>query len=156
MAKYQQRVSELSQTIEALKEKLATAKALRKQATKRILMSDLPEKDRPKLISPVRKQLVDTLAMLAYRAETAQMLILRDHLTRKDDARTLVQTLYRTAGDLILDEKTSTLSIRLHRGTNNLSDKAVAPLLEILTASETHYPGTNLRLKYELVPRQIP
>lgn len=148
---YQQRMGDLGEAIQTLTDKLAEAKAKRKEAPKRIPIGQVPEKDRPRLISPQRKQLIDTLGMLAYRAESAQVLILREHLARDEDARTLAQALYRTAGDLLVDEEAQTLTIRLHRGANNLADKAVTGLLEVLNATETPYPGTNLVLRYEFV-----
>ena len=151
LAGYQHRMGELTEAINAITEKLAIARAARKQAPKRIPIDQIPEADRPHLISPHRKQLIDTLGMIAYRAETAQVLILRDHMARDEDARTLAQTLYRTAGDLIVNSELNILTVRLHRGASHLADKAVAGLLDVLNAAEATYPGTNLRLRYELV-----
>ncbi len=156
MAAYQQKMTEMGEAVEALDATLQAAKAKRKALQKRISIEELPEQERPKLISPTRKRLVDTLAMLAYRAETAQVLVLREHLARKDDARPLIQALYQTDGDLLVDEKAATLTVRLHRLANQSADKAVAGLLTVLNQTETQYPGTNLRLVYELVPSKIP
>lgn len=151
LAAYQQRMGELNEAINAITEKLVSARAARKKEPKRIPLDQIPEADRPHLVSPHRKQLIDTLGMIAYRAETAQVLILRDHMARDEDARTLAQTLYRTTGDLIVDSGMNTLTVRLHRGASNLADKAVAGLLEVLNTAEAIYPGTNLRMLYELV-----
>ncbi len=144
-------MGELTEAINAITEKLSRARAARKKEPKRIPLDQIPEADRPHLICPNRKQLIDTLGMIAYRAETAQVLILRDHMARDDDARTLAQTLYRTAGDLIVDPERNTLTVRLHRGASNLADTAIAGLLDVLNTAEASYPGTNLRLRYELV-----
>ena len=151
LAKWQQQMAAFQEGIEALKPQVVTAMAKRKLAPKRVTLEDIPVENRPRVISPTRKHLIDTLAMIAYRAETAQVLILRDHMARSDDARSLAQALYQTAGDLVLDEKDATLTVRLHRGASSLADKAVAGLLEVLNESETCYPGTTLTLKYELV-----
>jgi transposase len=151
LAKWQRRMAILQEGIEALEPRVAEAKIRRKQAPKRVTLEDIPEEDRPRVLSPTRKHLVDTLAMVAYRAETAQVLILRDNLARDDDARSLAQALYQTSGDLIVDEPAGTLTVRLHRGASLLADKAVAGLLEVLNESDICYPGTALALKYELV-----
>ena len=144
-------MANLQESLEAIAPRVASAMAKRKQLPKRVTLEDIPVEDRPRVISPTRKHLIDTLAMMAYRAETAQVLILRDHMARSDDARSLAQTLYETTGDLVLDEGATTLTVRLHRGASNLADRAVAGLLHILNESETCYPGTTLVLKYELV-----
>ena len=49
------------------------------------------------------------------------------------------------------DEEKGTLTVRLHNMTNRAHDAAVAHLCAELNATETTYPGTNLRLIYELV-----
>ena len=151
LATWQQHMADLQVDIQALEGQVAAAMVRRKKAPKRVTLEDIPVEDRPRIISPTRKHLVDTLAMMAYRAETAQVLILRDHMARDEDARSLAQALYRTAGDLVLDEKANTLAVRLHRGANQLTDRAVAGLLDVLNESETCYPGTTLTLKFELV-----
>jgi hypothetical protein len=40
------------------------------------------------------------------------------------------------------------LRIELHGQANPIHDNVVTRLCEELNATETHYPGTNLRLKY--------
>lgn len=151
LAKWQQKMAGLQEGLEAMEPRVAAAMAKRKKAPKRVTLEDISVEDRPRVISPTRKHLVDTLAMMAYRAETAQVLILRDHMARNDDARSLAQALYQTTGDLVLHEEAATLTVRLHRGASSLADKAIAGLLEVLNESETCYPGTTLTLKYELV-----
>ena len=48
-----------------------------------------------------------------------------------------------------------TLTIRLHPPANNSSDQAVRHLCDELNCTETVFPGTELRLIYELVSSQI-
>jgi len=48
-----------------------------------------------------------------------------------------------------------TLRIRLHPLANESSDQAVRHLCEELNTTETVFPGTELRLIYELVSSQI-
>ena len=56
----------------------------------------------------------------------------------------------------VSNEKEKTLTVRLHHLTNRLSDKAARHLAEQLNATETVYPGTNLRLVYKLVSDKNP
>lgn len=46
------------------------------------------------------KHLIDTIKMIAYRAETAMALTLREKMARYDDARSLLRALYSTDADL--------------------------------------------------------
>jgi hypothetical protein len=51
----------------------------------------------------------------------------------------------------ILLEAAGTLTVRLHHLNNHASDEAARYLAEQLNATESVYPGTNLRLVYKLV-----
>ncbi len=94
---------------------------------------------------------MDTIRMIAYRAETAMAIILRKDLTRAQDARALAREIFSTEADIIPNEAEKTLTIRLHHMANRLSDKAVRHLAENLNATETLYPGTDLRMIFKLV-----
>ena len=53
------------------------------------------------------------------------------------------------------DLQAKTLTIRLHPLANNSSDQALRHLCDQLNCTETAFPGTELRLIYELVSSQI-
>jgi hypothetical protein len=53
----------------------------------------MPEEQRPKLISHTRRQFLNTIRMTAYRAETALVAIIRQHLKRSDDAHALAKAI---------------------------------------------------------------
>ena len=61
--------------------------------------------------------------MVAYRAETAMAQILRQKMTRHDDARSLLRAVYNTEVDINPDMEAKTLTIRLHPPANNSSDQ---------------------------------
>jgi hypothetical protein len=58
--------------------------------------------------------------------------------------RGLIQTSVNLRPDLVSGE----LRIELHGQANPVHDTIVVRLCEELNATETHYPGTNLLLKY--------
>jgi hypothetical protein len=89
--------------------------------------------------------------MIAYRAETAMAQILRQNMTRHDDARSLLRAIYSTEVDIVPDPQAKTLTIRLHPLANTSSDLAVRHLCAELNTTETLFPGTELRLIYDLV-----
>jgi len=48
-------------------------------------------------------QLLDTVKMIAYRAEPAMTSVVREALARGDDAHSLLRDLFRSATDLVPD-----------------------------------------------------
>jgi hypothetical protein len=53
------------------------------------------------------------------------------------------------------DQQAKTLTVRLHPLANASSDEAVRHLCSEINATETSFPGTGLRIIYELVSPQI-
>jgi len=151
VAAYEQAQGSLQEEIAFLEKDLATLKAQRKRTPKHIRWMDLPEPERFVPLAPTRKQFLDTVKMIAYRAETALASVLREVMARSDDTRALLREIFTTDVDLIPDEAAGTLTVRLHHLTNRASDEAARFLAAHLNATETVYPGTNLRLVYELV-----
>ena len=82
--------------------------------------------------------------------------ILRQTMSRHDDARSLLRAVYSTEVDLIPDQEAKTLTVRLHPLANTSSDQALKQLCAEINATKTQFPGTELRLTYELVSAQSP
>jgi hypothetical protein len=92
--------------------------------------------------------------MITYRAETAMVQIVRHKMTHHDDARSLLRAIYSTVVNILPDPQAKTLTIRLHPLANQSSDNALRHLCDQLNETETLFPGTELRLIYELVSGQ--
>ena len=131
-------------------------KQQRKATPRHIPLQDLPESDRFTRLRTERKYFIDTIKMIAYRGETSMAAALREKLARFDDARALLRQIYNTEVDLIPDLNTKTLTVCLHHLTQASHDAAVRYLCEELTATRTTFPGTDLRLVYQVGPGQIP
>ena len=89
--------------------------------------------------------------MVAYRAETALAMSLRQHMARTDDARALLREIFVSAADLYPDETAGTLTVSLHHLSNAASDQLAAKMAEELNATETIFPGTKLQMVFKLV-----
>ena len=113
-------------------------------------MSALPADQRFDQLHASSKHFVDTIKMVAYRAETAMTHVLREKLSRFDDGRALVRALYANEADLVPDHQAGTLTVTLHHLANHSTDAAIHHLCRELTATETVFPETGLRLVYEL------
>jgi hypothetical protein len=150
VTRYQARKAELQERLEGLQQELGKLKAERKQTPRRLPVKDLPEQDRFQRLLPERKHFLDTIKMISYRAETAMASALREHLARNDDARALLRQIYHTEVDLLPDEQAKTLTVRLHHLAQTAHDQAIGHLCEELNATQTVFPGTDLRLVYQI------
>jgi hypothetical protein len=147
---WQHQQARLQEAITTRQTRLDTLKAERKHTPRHVELKDLPPAEQFPRLRAARKHFVDTIKLLAYRAETALVGTVREQLARTDDGRALVRELMRTPADLLPDLEQQTLTVRLHPLASRLQDAAVRHLADELTATETHFPGTDLRLVFEL------
>jgi hypothetical protein len=147
---WQQQKARLYQTITARQTRLEELKAQRKKAPRHLTLKELPPAEQFPRLRAERKHFVDTIKLVAYRTETALVGTVREALARSDDGRALVRELMRTTADLLPDLQQKTLTVCLHPLPSRLQDKAVRHLAEELTATETVFPGTDLRLVFKL------
>jgi hypothetical protein len=143
--------AESFEAMQAVQRELERLRLERKQTPRKVTLDSLPEDQRPNELLPLGKMFCDTVKMIAYRAETALVALLRLHLKNEDEARALIRDLFVASADIEPDERAKTLSIRIHRMANPSQDKAVAALLEELTQQGFCHPETGARMIYALV-----
>ena len=141
----------LREAIAAETLQLEARKAQRTETPRKVTLKDLPAAERFAQLCPESKHFIDTIKMIAYRAESALAGEVRETLARTDDARALLRRLFVTPANLRPDYPAETLTVELHRLGSPLQDAAVAALCETLTATETCFPTTKLRLIYRQV-----
>jgi prepilin-type processing-associated H-X9-DG protein len=150
MARFMAKKAEQHELIEVLQADIAKLKADRKAAPHYILVKDLPESQRFRKLSNLSKHFLDTVKMVAYRAETAMANIVREMMPKQDEARALLRALYETEADLLPDIPNQTLTVRLHHSARVHTDKVIRKLCDELNATETLFPRTSLRLIFKL------
>ena len=148
--KWERQKTELREEIEALENELSALKTRMKATSKHLAWDDLPEDQRFERLAPSRKRLTDTVKLVAYRAETALAMIVREQSSHPKEARSLVRDLFQSDADIHSDEAAGVLEVRLHTLANPRSNRAIQHLLDHLNAAEFTYPGTYLRLTYTL------
>ena len=146
-----QKKADYVQSIQLAQAELERLCAERKKVEKKVTLDSLPEDQRPTQLLPLNKQLADTVKMIAYRAETAMVAILRRHLQNENEARALVRELLVSAADIEPDDSAKTLTIRIHRMASPVHDKAITALLDELTKRDFHHPETGAKMIYTLV-----
>ena len=125
-------------------------KEQRKKTDHHIPVQSLPEEERFTRLRTERKHFLDTIKLIAYRAETSLVSILREHLARSDDARTLVRQIFETEADLLPDPAHKTLTVRIHHLTQAAHDQVLEKLCDALNETQTVFPGTDLTLIFKI------
>ena len=77
--------------------------------------------------------------------------IVRETISRRDDARSLLRSLYATEADILPDYERKTLTVRLHQLANWSGGAIIINLCRELNAINIKFPGTELRMIYEMV-----
>lgn len=148
---YQKRKAELQEEIILAQKEIEALKDERKKTKKHVLVSELPDEERLQRLSSKSKDFLDTIKMICYRAETAMVKVAREVLSRADDARSFIRSLYETEVDILPDEENGILKIRLHCLTTRSANEVAQHLCDILNETKTTFPGTKLKILYEMV-----
>jgi len=142
--------AEWLQDVQRLEADAAELRLKRRQTSRKVPLSTLPENERPRQLRPLGKMFTNTIKMIAYRAETELVGRLRPHLAKEEDARALIRELFVSSADLDPNEQDHTLTVRIHRMASPAHDKAIGALLANLNHSDIRHPETGMRLIYEL------
>ena len=148
--KWLKKKADLLEEIEKMEFQLNELKAELKQTNKHITWGELDENDKFLRLLPGRKRLMDTIRMIAYRAETAMVGLLTGPTVDSPDARSLLQNLFQTEADMLPDLENQKLNIRLHGASRPAANRAIVQLFEHLNSTQVKYPGTELQMVFEL------
>jgi len=98
-----------------------------------------------------RKHLTDILKMVAYQAESDLFRMLAPFYRRvEEEGRTLIQNALAAPGDIHVSD--NELLISLEPLSSPHRSKALAALCQELNNTQTRFPGSKLRLRFELKP----
>lgn len=143
----------LKTELETRQEKLETLKNQRREEPRKVTMGELPEEDRFQSLNNRSKHFVDTIKIVAYRAETAMAQILAESMNahHRDEVRGLARQIFATEANLRPDPEGGTLTVEIHSLSTPRDNAALENLCAELTETQTIYPGTTLRLIYKRV-----
>ena len=140
----------IQKDIKERKTQIAELKLERSKIKSHILIKELPEAEQFARLATPAKHFLDTIKMIAYRAETAMVNVIREVMSKVDDGRSLLRSIYQLEADLIPNEKEKTLTVKLHYPANPASGKIIAHLCDEMNLTETQFTGTNMRIIYKL------
>ena len=148
--KWYHRKAQLLEDIEQYENELKQLKVQLQKIDKHILFDELPNEHKFQKLATGRKRLMDTVRMIAYRAETAMVRLVMQPGVDSTAGRRLMQDLFDSHSDILPDSERRRLNIRVHRSARPATDQLLLKLFEQLNRAEIIYPGTNLQLIYEL------
>ena len=151
MKKYLRKKGEIFQTVELLTEEHDSIKQKKKEIPERIEISDAePFKGALTVIND-QKQLIDTIKMIGYWAESSLANEIRPLMCKPEVARNLIRSIYQSNADLEVDKQNGRLIVLLHNSNFAADDNIIRELFNNLNKTETPFPGSNLILFYKLV-----
>jgi hypothetical protein len=151
MKKYLRQKAEILQTIELFQIELDAIKQKKKEIPKRIEVEEAESGKGVLTAINDRKQLMDTIKMICYWAESSLANQIRPLMSKPDEARSLIRSIYQSNADLIVDKQNGILNVLLHHSNFAAVDNIMKELLHTLNKTETVFPGSNLKLFYKMV-----
>jgi len=141
--------SAMGQKIEELKHRELDLKTLYKQTPARVPLKETLDNQTVYRLKREKKHLTDLIKMVAYQAETDLLSLIRNAYARADDeGRTLIQSALKNSGDIEVNG--NELRITLNPLSSPHRSNAIKVLCEQLNATHTVFPGTKLRLVYDV------
>ncbi len=122
-----------------------------KKHPKHIVFAQLPQEEKFQKLATNKKHFIDTIKMIAYRAETALANIIRPKMVRRDEARSVIRQIFSKDVNLKPDKANKRLTIELHNLTNEYEDKLGQIICDTLNETGTTFPGTDMEIFYKLV-----
>jgi len=141
--------SAVSRKIEGLQMQEIDLKALYQKTPEKVPLKDTLGDEVVYRLKREKKHLTDLLKMVAYQVETDLLELIRaDYARVNDEGRTLIQCALKSNGDLEVTEKE--LRLTLHPLSSPHRSRVIRTLCEKLNATHTTFPGSKLRLVYDV------
>ena len=147
---HQDTATRLEADAKAVAAELDELKQERADTPTHVRAGDLPEQDKLDALPVAGRLFLDVVRMIAYRAETRMMAPVITAQGKKPNARRLLRSLLTSDANIIPEPAEGILRIQLLGLGSDACDRMLAPLVEELNGTNTIYPGTELRLVYEL------
>ena len=141
----------LVEIIKALETEKEQIKSLKKATQRKICFSELDENEKFDNVINQRKQFLDTIKIIVYRAETAMANLIKPKMGHADEARKLLQQIYKTDVNIYPCQQNRELIVEIHSLSHYKNDKVLKYLCEKLNSMEVKFPDTDMVMKYKMV-----
>jgi hypothetical protein len=151
MEKYIREKAAVKQEIDALQKKRTDIIAQKKVTDKKIMFGEVYENKVLETSINEQKFFLDTLKIIAYRAETALANLIKKQMSVHGQARSLIRKIYQSDADIKVDQENKILHVKIHRSNHWADDKVIDFLCQQLNQTQTIFPDSNLMLCFSLV-----
>lgn len=128
----------------------------RKSVPYKIKIDEMPENSRYNKLHVESKHFQNIIKMICYRSETSfANMLLQYYAKGKTEKRALAKSIINTRGDIIADYINNSLTIKLYSQSNPRMNRALEMICDILTDTNSLYPGTNLKLIYKIATSEF-
>ena len=122
----------------------------RKQLKSHIALKEMQVDEKYQNLKTESKLFMNTIKMIAFRAETAVSGLLSPFYKReKEEIRMLIKEIINTDADILPNYENNTITIKLHSLSTPRANEAADNLCLLLNDTETIYPGTKLRIIFQ-------
>jgi len=149
-ARKKQPTAELKSQVRDLEGAREIVKASRRGVPRHCRAGDLDEAEKLDVLPSRERLLLDVIRMIAYRAETRMMLPVMQAQGRKTHPRKLLRALLAADADILPDPAGGVLRVRILGLGNDAGDRQIEALLTELNTTGTVFPGTEMRMVYEV------
>jgi hypothetical protein len=151
MNKHINKKAEIKQNIEELQQKKKEIIEKKKTTDRKITFDKLNENQKFDTSLNDKKFFLDTIKIIAYRAETAMANLIKKEMSNPEQARSLIRRIYSSDADIEVDKEQKLLKVKLHCSNHWADDKVMADLCQHLNETQTIFPASNLTLVFSLL-----
>ena len=151
LEKYLSIKEELKTEIEQYQAEIKQIKAQKKDVPYKVSYAELPDNEKFDKVINQRKHFLDTIKLIAYRAETALSNTIKQYMAHQDEARLLLKQIYKTDANIKVDKEKNFLVVEIHKLAHWKDDKILEILCHEMNQTETMFPDTNLTIFYKTV-----
>jgi hypothetical protein len=109
-----------------------------------------PRSFRPFALHHSVGEFVSAIKLISFRAEKVLAQIIYERVSQPDKVAPILRDLLSSPADLVPNLNRQTLTVRLHLANPDGCDEVLRYLCSELNPTETLFPGTDLRMVYEL------
>ncbi len=143
--------SKLNEQIENYKTQIEQLIEQRKKTPAKITIKQMPDDQQYNALKKESKLFINTIRMIAYRAETALLNLIKPYYRNSDDdGRMLLKQIFTAPASIEPDHSNSKLHITLHGLSTPRYNKALEQLCIQLNDTQTEYPETKMVLNYKV------
>ena len=148
--KYEKKQAKIIAELEALKQEDDNLKAERQKHPYKIALKDMPNHKRYNELVQERNQFINILKMICYRAETSLISLIPSSFKKlENEKRAFIKSIIKRKADILPDYVNNTLTIKLYTMSTPRENRAIEEICNLLTDTQTVFPGTNMRLIYK-------